>query len=333
MSHSGTAHNGGAILALDFGGTKLSAAAVTSGERQWLALERRLSPPAANAQSDYRIAVELAKAVLGDQAPAAIGVSFGGPVWANNGTVKLSHHVPGWEGVPLAERLRRDLRAPVAVENDGIIAALGEHRYGAGKGVASLLYITASTGVGGGLVLNGQIWHGADGMAGHIGHLRLEQDGPECVCGSRGCLESIAAGPAIAREARARIAADPQRGAAMLKAAGGEPAQLTALHVAQLAAAGDPLALALIERAATALGVGIGSAANLLNPSKIIVGGGVSKAGAALWDVMLRTARETAMPEVSLYIAPAGLGDDAPLWGAVALAQDLLAVPGQETSG
>lgn len=312
------------ILALDFGGTKLSAAAVRSDERGWLALERRLSPPGADAESDYRTAQELARAVLGERIPLAVGVSFGGPVWADSGTVKLSHHVPGWEGVPLAQQLRSDLGAPVSIENDGIVAALGEYHFGAGQGVESLLYITVSTGVGGGLVLNGRIWHGADGMAGHVGHLRLEPDGPECVCGSRGCLESIAAGPAIAREARRRIEREPERGAALLELAGGDPGQITARSIAQAATQGDPLALSLMERAGTALGIGIGSAANLINPTKILVGGGVSKAGAVLWDSLLYKARETAMPEVNLDIAPAGLGDDAPLWGAVALAQDLL---------
>ena len=312
------------LLALDFGGTKLSAAVTAAGEQEWIGLERQLSPAGSDARSDYRIALELAARLLGDRSPAAVGVSFGGPVWADSGTVKLSHHVPGWEGVPLAERLRDELRAPVAVENDGIIAALGEYRYGAGRGTSSLLYLTVSTGVGGGIILNGEVWHGADGMAGHIGHLRLEPDGPACVCGSRGCLESIASGPSIAREARERIARDEEAGAALLAACDGDPAKLTARSIARAAESGDALALALMERAGTALGIGIGSAANLLDPERILVGGGVSKAGEPLWRPLLTEARETAMPEVTLEIIPAGLGDDAPLWGAVALAEDLL---------
>jgi glucokinase len=155
-----------------------------------------------------------------------------------------------------------------------------------------------------------------------VGHLRLEPDGPACVCGSRGCVESIASGLAIAAEARRRIAGDPGAGAALLALARGDPAAVSASHVAQAAKAGDPLASGLIERAATALGIGIGSAANLVNPERILVGGGVSKSGPVLWDTMRRVARETAMPEVSLNLVPAALADDAPLWGAVALASD-----------
>ena len=315
------------LLVLDFGGTKISAAALVAGEKEWLGLERRASPPGANAASDYATAIELAATWFAHDPPAAVGVSFGGPVWERSGTVKLSHHVPGWEGMPLADELRREFGAPVRVENDGIAGALGEYRFGDGRGVNSLLYLTVSTGVGGGIILNGEVWHGADGMAGHVGHLRLEPDGPECVCGSRGCLESIAAGPAIAREARERIARDPESATALLELVGGDPARLTAREVAQAAGDGDPLALSLMERAGTALGTGIGSAANLLNPDRVLVGGGVSKAGDPLWRPLLASARGTAMPEVSLDVRIAGLGDDAPLWGAAALAHDLLERP------
>jgi glucokinase len=365
--------SGSLLLALDFGGTKLSAAVaavgpltagdsvdasgavavgavagaqvagsevfggpVTTGSEEapgWLALERRASPPGSNAESDLRIAVELARAALAGRRPAAVGVSFGGPVWHETGVVKLSHHVPGWEGVALAERLSGEFGVPVVVENDGIIAALGEHRFGAGRGASSLLYITVSTGVGGGIVLDGRILHGADGMAGHVGHLRLERDGPPCVCGSRGCLEAIAAGPAIAAEARRRIALDPDGGADLLASVDGDVSAITAHLLADAASKGDQLALGVIERAATALGAGIGSAANLLNPERVLVGGGVSKAGPALWNVMRRVARETAMPEVSLELAPAGLADDAPLWGAIALAADHLAGPARTKVG
>lgn len=319
------ARAGDTILALDFGGTKISAATVARGGNEWASLERRLSPRGGNAQSDMRTALELAEKVLGEREPGAVGVSFGGPVWAGSGIVRLSHHVPGWELMPLARTLQDHFGVPVAVENDGIIAALGEYRYGAGGGAECLVYLTVSTGVGGGIILNGRIWHGSDGMAGHIGHLRLEPDGPPCVCGSRGCLESIASGPSIAAEARRRIEIHPERGTALLEAASGDTSRLDAKTIARVAAAGDDLAHAVMRRAAWALGAGIGSAANLLNPTRFLVGGGVSKAGPVLWDEMRRVARETAMPEVSLELAPAGLGDDAPLWGAVALATDLLA--------
>ena len=122
----------------------------------------------------------------------AIGVSFGGPVDAARGLVRLSHHVPGWEEIPLAEQLRAEFGAPAAVDNDANVAALGEWRFGAGQGAASLLYVTISTGIGGGWVLGGRIWGGADGMAGEIGHMIVRPGGAACACGRRGCTEAEA---------------------------------------------------------------------------------------------------------------------------------------------
>ena len=134
----------------------------------------------------------------------AIGVSFGGPVDAARGLVRLSHHVPGWEEIPLADQLQAELGVPAAVDNDANVAALGEWRFGAGQGAASLLYVTISTGIGGGWVLGGRIWGGADGMAGEIGHMIVRPGGAPCACGRRGCAEAEASGWAIAAKARDR---------------------------------------------------------------------------------------------------------------------------------
>jgi len=161
----------GLLLALDFGGTKLTAGAVStselaaSGERRWWAHRRVPSPPGSNAQSDLEIMMGLARDLLATaEAPlAAVGVSSGGPVDAARGLVLLSHHVPGWEEMPLREWLEERLGVPAAVDNDANAGALGEYRFGAGQGYDSLMYITVSTGVGGGWILNGQPWRGADG--------------------------------------------------------------------------------------------------------------------------------------------------------------------------
>ena len=141
----------------------------------------------------------------------AIGVSFGGPVDAARGLVRLSHHVPGWEEIPLADRLQAELGAPAAVDNDANVAALGEWRFGAGQGTASLLYVTISTGIGGGWVLGGRIWGGADGMAGEIGHMIVRPGGAPCACGRRGCAEAEACGWAIAAKARERLSDERAR--------------------------------------------------------------------------------------------------------------------------
>lgn len=291
-------------------------------ERQWQAYQRTLSPANGDAKADLAIMRSLIQDLLGDHKPAAIGISFGGPVDAQTGVVRLSHHVPGWENHPLQEVLVQEFSVPVRIDNDANVAALGEHRFGAGQGYDSLLYLTVSTGVGGGWILNGQPWRGSEGMAGEIGHTVIDPQGPRCLCGKRGCLERLASGPYIAQQAQAQLRAQPQRGAILQKLAGGM--DLTAEQVSQAAAQGDSLAWDVLERAAWALGVGIGNVANLINPQRFVLGGGVTKAGDRFWEIIQQVARETALPEVHFEIVPAALGDQAPLWGAVALAEDLL---------
>jgi glucokinase len=170
-------HSPSLLLALDFGGTKHAAALLRAGESQWVAHRRALSPADTNATSDLDIMRSLIKDLLQGSPVDAIGVSFGGPVEASSGTVRLSHHVPGWENIPLASLLSKEFGVPASVDNDANVAALGEHRFGAGKGYDSLMYITISTGVGGGWILNDRPWRGAEGMAGEIGHTVVDPNG------------------------------------------------------------------------------------------------------------------------------------------------------------
>lgn len=317
------------LLVLDYGGTKLSAGLVDRRSRGpargdgWLALDRVQKPPGADAEYDQRTAIEMGRRLLAGRAPAAVGVSFGGPVDFDAGLVRLSHHVAGWADVALRDRLSEEFGAPCSVDNDANAGALGEHRFGAGRGVDSLLYVTVSTGVGGGWLLGGEVWRGSDGMAGEFGHITVEPDGPECVCGGRGCVERLAAGPRLAEAAAAVLAERPTEGGTLREVAAGEP--LTAVHLGEAAARGDGVALAALRAAGRAVGIALGSTANLVNPRRFVLGGGVIKAGEPFWGSVLSAAREHAMPEVRLDIVKAELGDDAPLWGAVALAQDMLA--------
>lgn len=312
------------LLALDFGGTKHTAAVVHSGEHQWETHRRVLLPPHLDANQDFENMCALAWELLAGEQPAAIGVSFGGPVHAVTGVVHRSYHVPGWEDAPLRNRLETEFGAPTRVDNDANVAALGELRFGAGRGHDSLLYMTVSTGVGGGWILHGRPWHGAGGMAGEIGHTVVDPNGPLCACGKRGCLERLASGPHIAQRARESLEARPHRGRVLRRLVGNDLESVTAQLVSQAAAQGDELAWEALELAGWALGVGIGNAANLVNPQRFVLGGGVTKSGDRFWGVMCRVARETALPEVHFDVVPAALGDDAPLWGAVALAQDCL---------
>lgn len=315
------------ILALDFGGTKLSAAVVPAaqvasadeGASQWEALRRVQTPASADAAYELATMLDLARGLLGGRAPLAVGVSFGGPVDSATGTVRLSHHVAGWEGVPMRSILTQTFGAPSAVDNDANVAALGEHRYGAGRGLRDLMYLTVSTGVGGGWVLDGRPWRGHEGMAGEIGHMVVDPRGPVCLCGKRGCVERLASGPYMAADAEERLRTEPDIDSSLRALWSGEPGTLTGRDIAEAAAAGDALARELLLRGAWALGTGIGNAANLINPQRFVLGGGVTKAGKLWWDEVRRVARATALPEVRFDVVPARLGDDAPLWGAVVL--------------
>jgi glucokinase len=313
------------ILALDYGGTKLSAALLRRGDTAWSGLKRSASPPNHDAAYEQRAMLQLAHELLAGRKPLAIGVSFGGPVLQSKGLVILSHHIPGWEDTPLVAQLQAEFGAPAAVGNDANVGALGEWRYGAARGCASVFYVTVSTGVGGGWVLNGNIHDGADGMAGEIGHNVVNPGGALCVCGKRGCVETEACGTAIGRAAREQLASRPNDGAALRALVAGQIDAVTAVQVAQAAQAGDQLALDVLDHAARMLGTGIGAAINLMNPQRVVIGGGVTKSGERWWRIVRETARYHVLPQMRVDIQPAALGDDAPLWGAVALGEQILA--------
>lgn len=312
------------LLALDFGGTKHAVAVAQAGEREWTGRRQRASPQGADARLDVAIAFGLARDLLAAHPGrlAAVGVSFGGPVDFSRGLVRLSHHVPGWANVPLRDMAGAEFGVPAIMDNDANAGALGEWRFGAGQGCASLLYLTVSTGVGGGWVLDGRVHRGADGLAGEIGHtLAAGPEGPLCICGRRGCVESLACGPAIARRARERLQAEPASGAGLRQLIQDDPSALTAELVSRAAAEGDALAEDVLLAAARDLGSGIGNALSLMNPQRVVLGGGVTKAGEKYWQALRWAARANTLPEISVDIVPAALGDDAPLWGAVALAE------------
>ncbi len=305
------------ILAFDFGGTKLSVAVIngvpTNERPRRLEVRRAFTPDGADATYELAATLRLARELLAGRAPAAVGVSFGGPVDYPRGLVRLSHHVRGWQGVPLRDVLVREFGCPAVVDNDANVAALGEHRFGAGRGVDDLMYVTVSTGVGGGWVLGGRPWRGHDGMAGEIGHTVVDPAGPLCLCGKRGCVERLASGPYMAADY------EEERGRRGEGEKGGR--RMTGKDMAEAAVAGDETAREILLRGAWALGVGLGNAANLINPQRFVLGGGVTKSGELWWEEVRRAARETALPEVLFDVVPATLGDDAPLWGAVALVE------------
>lgn len=307
-----------AVLALDVGGTKL-AAGVVSDDGRVIAHARRPTPQGADGDEVYNHLLGLTREVIRSAGVgwgiSAIGLGAGGPMEMSAGRISPLN-IPGWRAFPIAARLERDLGLKVHLDNDAKAFALGEHLFGAGRGVGAMLGVVVSTGVGGGIVIGGRLMHGRTGNAGHVGHLVAEPDGPECVCGARGCVEAIASGPSLARIAREGIAAGVESSLSTL------PQPVTAQDVAAAARQGDELALAAFRRAATALAVGFTDAAALLDLDLIVVGGGVSLAGEVLFEPLREALAARARLDylTTLRVVPAGAGPDSSLIGAAALA-------------
>jgi glucokinase len=304
------------IIGLDFGGTKLAAGVFDTTTRQLLARSQIATPVAGGAAASRTAMIALARELLANHPGQlqAVGVSFGGPVAPDGRVVRLSMHVPGWEQAPLADLFEAEFGVPTRIANDGDAAAMAEHRLGAGRGVAHLLYVTASTGIGGGVVINGSLHRGERGWAGEVGHMVLDPDGPACPCGRNGCLEALASGLSIARDAKAALHASDQT--SLLRAHPHE--SLSAQHVALAALQGDRIAEQIWDRAMAWIGIGLGSAANLLNPGRIVIGGGLTRAGDHFFEPVRAAARRRCM-DSELTIMPAQLGDDVGILGGIAL--------------
>lgn len=314
------------VLAIDIGGTKL-AAGIVDGSGSILA---RGEVPTLAAEGPERVLdriVRLANDVLGAPGGSAdaiqrIGIGCAGPVDRQAGLILNPPNLPGWVRVPLVERIEKALGRPAVLENDANAAALGEFRYGAGKGASSLVYLTVSTGIGGGIILDGKIWHGVKDGAGEVGHMTLLPDGPLCGCGNRGCLEALASGPAIARRAREALATErPSR----LREVG----DFTAADVVRLAQEGDALAAEVWDETVRYLGLGVAAIVTILAPGRVVIGGGVAKAGDFLFAPLRREVRRRVrlVAVESVPILPAALGPDVGILGAAAVALESGANP------
>ncbi|MCL0033019.1 ROK family protein [Peptococcaceae bacterium] len=229
-----------------------------------------------------------------------------------------------WKNVDLKEILERKLKVPVFIENDANSAALGECLFGAGQGTSDMVYVTVSTGIGCGIIINKKIYHGASDSAGEIGHMVVLPGGPACSCGNRGCLEALASGTAIARDAKELA----KKGCAdaVLKAAGGEIEKINALAVAKAAKAGDGTAKEIFYRAGRMLGLGLANLVNLINPSLIVLGGGVMKSKELMWEPMEKEfyARAIKRAGQNVEIVSAELGSMSGIMGALAIARSYI---------
>jgi glucokinase-like ROK family protein len=221
----------------------------------------------------------------------AIGVGVPGPVVIEKGLVSAPPIMPGWDNFPIQAHLISLWKVPVSLNNDAELGAMGEWAYGAGRGSNHLVYIKVGTGVGSGLLLDGQIYRGATGCAGEIGHITIQENGPLCSCGSYGCLEAFAGGRAIARKAREAVLSGRRTQLASI-----EPIEaITARDVAEAARLGDLVAQQIITTAGGYLGIAIGDLVNLFNPSLIVIGGGVAQIGDLLLDPIRRVVRERSL--------------------------------------
>jgi glucokinase len=281
-------------LAIDIGGTKFSMAAF-EGERLVRRESRRTD---AEGGREWMLAEISAMARAWQQEIPAerCGIGFGGPVIFNEQRVALSTHVGGWRDFRLTGWVRDLLGIPAIMDNDANVGALGEARFGAGRGCSPLFYMTLSTGIGGGIYEEGRIWRGADSYAGEIGHLTIRPDGPECLCGSRGCFERLCSGLWLARDYG-------KTGQELMQDA------------------------AFVSRYVVDLARGLKACIMLLNPARIVIGGGLSKAGKRLFAPLRAELRRqiTDWSGARIDVVPAALGDDSVLYGALALAEELQA--------
>lgn len=307
------------VLGIDIGGTNLVAGCVAADGSRLVGLLSEPTLPERGADDVVARLVRLAHRsmdALRSEVPAAtvIGVGAGapGPLDTHRGVVLLTPNL-GWVDFPLRDRVRDGLGMPAALDNDANCAVLGEHWRGAAQGARNAIGVTIGTGIGGGLVLGGKLYHGASDCAGEIGHTTIEMNGRRCACGNYGCLEAYASGPAIARRALEAIERGAESALAKLP-----PAQVTAQVVYEAATAGDPLAREVVQDTAHFLGGAVANLVNVFNPEVVVVCGGVTLAGDSLFVPLRReVARRAFKPAVdACRIVPGALTRSAGVYGA-----------------
>ena len=261
----------------------------------------------------------LEKKFRGQGALAGIGIGVPGILYLKTGTLRQSPNLPGWENYPVRETVEALVGMRVWLDNDANVAALGEKWLGVGRDAASLCMLTLGTGVGGGLILDGRIWHGSLGMAGELGHMVVAENGAHCACGGRGCLETEASASAIVRKGREVLAAD--RSAALARATK-QTAQLSAELIYRTAQAGDNACREIFDSVGKYLGFGIASLINALNLPLYVIGGGAAEAWDMFAPAMFHHLRERSyiFCEGSTRVEKSVLGGDAGLYGAAYLA-------------
>jgi len=309
------------VVGIDLGGTKIyTALAQLNGEL----VAEIIEPTEKDEKKLLNQLVSLVKRVIAQRGVSkekvlGIGIGAPGTVDFRTGTLITAPNLP-WQNYPLKIKLQAELRLPVEVDNDANLAALGEYKYGAGRGFKDMVYVTVSTGVGAGIIIGGQLYRGSSGSAGELGHTVVEPGGPKCNCGKKGCLEVMASGTAIGKLARQLV--DDGFGQEILNLAEGIKENITAKTVGEAFLAGDPEARAILEEVAFYLGIGLSNVINLLNPSLLALGGGVINIGEPFLELVKEELAQQVLPQPykDLTIRKAELGAKTGVMGAVALA-------------
>ena len=309
-------------IGIDVGGTKVLGGVVN--ESGHILEKARRDTPRQGGQALTKTIAEVALELMRNHKVSAVGVSAAGFVSSDRKTMLATPNIAGWNGVNLDAELTELIGIDVVIENDGNAAAWGEAVFGAGRGEAHMLLLTIGTGIGAGIVVNGQLHRGAFGVAAEIGHMRVVPEGHLCGCGARGCFEQYASGSGLMRHVREAIAATPDIARNLLALGDGTIEGLKGHHVTEAARAGDVVALAAFNTTAQWLGAGIASLSVILDPGIVVIGGGVIDAG----DILLEPTRanmERKMPFSGKHPYPklvaATLGNDAGLVGVADLAR------------
>lgn len=320
------------ILGIDLGGTKiLTAVANTAGKI--LSRDHSITPAKEGQQAVVKSILEsvgraLNQAHIAAADLTAIGVGAPGLSNPETGILFTSPNLPGWKNVPLRDIVEKEFGKRAFLINDANAAAVGELYFGAGRGARNFIYITVSTGIGGGIIIDGKIYTGSIGTAGELGHMVIDDEGPRCNCGNKGCWETLASGTALAREARHKI----KEGAAtsIMKYADGDIEKINAEAIHEAAQAGDKVANELITRTAYYLGVGLANLVNIFNPEVIVIGGGLSNIGDTLLKPAFEEAGRRAFGQAyqAVRFARAELGRNSGVLGAAAFALEQIRTTG-----
>jgi glucokinase len=309
---------------VDLGGTKILAIITDDDGKaigdQRVATEAAQGPEAVMGRIADAVRAAAAEAGIGVSALAGVGIAAPGPIDAADGVITDPPNLPGWHNVPLARELQKRLGVPAWLENDANCAAIGEHKYGAGRGYTHMIYVTISTGVGGGIIIDGELYAGASGAAGEIGHVGVAADGPLCGAGHVGCLEAFSSGTAIAERARELIAAGRLPRTARLAE---QNPPLDAEDVFMAGQQGEAEAAAIVERAGMYLGIGLATLINAFNPECIVIGGGLVNMGEAILGPAIETARHRAFAQsfTDVRIVEWELGEKGTAMGALCVAR------------